>query len=173
MSRKEISKIILILKTSYPYAFKDMSKDEVESMVSLYEQHFKEYGYEILSKAIYNITSVDEYMPTIARIKKEIAKLTTPSIPRAEDEWNRVIALVHKYGSYNMNDALNEMNEYTRYIVNVVGYLRICYAESEEQIWNKKEFVEEYNTLQDKNIEMIQIGNTNYMKKLLETEVIE
>ena len=55
MNKKEIAKIIMILKTSYPYAFKEMNNVEVESMANLYEEMFKDNTYEEVSTAIKNI----------------------------------------------------------------------------------------------------------------------
>ena len=72
MNRKEISKIILILKTSYPYAFKDMGEEEITNMVELYQEMFKENTYEEVSSAIKCIVNTSEYMPTIATIKNKI-----------------------------------------------------------------------------------------------------
>ena len=167
MEQLKLSKIITQLKFAYPYYFKDMTNDEFVGMAKLYGEHLKDYDYNIIEKAIFNITSIEEYMPTIARIKKEISSMIAPSIPRAEDEWNKVLDLVHKYGSYNEEKALSEMNNYTRYIVSHIGFKNICLAEN--QTWNKKEFLGEYEELKDKNIKQIQIESKN-MKLLEEFE---
>ena len=164
MEQSKLISLITQLKLTYPYYFKDMSSEEFIGMSKLYSEHFKNYDYKLVEKAIFNITSTEEYMPSIARIKKEISNMIAPSIPRAEDEWNKVLDLVHKYGSYNEEKALSEMNNYTRYIVSHIGFKNICLAEN--QTWNKKEFLGEYEELKDKNIKQIQIESKNM--KLLE-----
>ena len=108
--------------------------------------------------------------PTVAHIKKYIAENKTKSIPQAEDEWNKVLELVGKYGSYNVEKALSEMNDYTRYIVNHVGFINICMADYDHLKWFKKDFIEDYNNLKDKQKELIQIGHkeVNVLKMLQE-----
>lgn len=76
MNKIEVTKILMILKTSYPYAFKDMNKQETESMVSLYEEMFKDDDYNVVSKAIIDIIKTSEYLPTIATIKSKIYSTT-------------------------------------------------------------------------------------------------
>lgn len=141
--------------------------------IMMWLSFFKNDTTEEFKNAISHHIKTSSKFPTIADIKKLIASKKTSDIPKAEDEWNRVIDLVHKYGSYAISKALSEMSDYTRYIVSHIGYIRICNANSDEQIWNKKAFIEEYNDLKDKNIEMLQLENTNYVQKLIEIEVIK
>ena len=170
MEQLELTNLLTELKLSYPYFFKDMSREEAIGMMKVYNEHFGVYDYAIVKKAIYNIASTEEYMPSIARIKKEIANLQMPNLPTAEDEWNKVIDLVVKYGQYHQDKAFNEMSDYTRYIVNHIGFVNICMAESEQQKWNRKEFIDEYNNLKDRAKELIQIGHkeVNVLKMLQE-----
>ena len=49
-----------------------------------------------------------------------------------------------------------------------VGYIRICNADADEQTWNKKSFVEEYNDLKDREITNLQIGNSEDLLKIIE-----
>ena len=170
MEQLQLTNILTELKLAYPYFFKEMSREEAIGMMKIYNEHFGNYDYEVLKKAIFNITSTEDYMPSIARIKKEIADLQSPQLPQAEDEWNKVLELVSKYGTYRELDALNEMKDYTRYIVKNIGFVNVCMADSEQQKWNRKEFIEEYNNLKDKQKELIQIGHkeVNVLKMLQE-----
>ena len=81
------------------------------------------------------------------------------NIPEAEEEWQEVIDAVHRWGSYRQTEALEDLKPYTAKIVGYIGYQRICMSSPEEQVWNKKEFIEEYNTLKDKEIINLQIGS--------------
>lgn len=162
-------KFVGILSGAAKLYGREIDKETMEMWLSF----FKDNPTEEFKQAMNEHIKTSKYFPTVADIKELIATKKVVDIPRAEDEWNKIIDLVHKYGSYQMNKALGEMNDYTRYIVSHVGYIRICNSDSDEQIWNKKAFIEEYNDLIDKNIEMLQLGNTNYMTKLIETEVID
>lgn len=158
MEQLQLTNILTELKISYPYFFKEMTREEAIGMMKVYDEHFRDYDYAVVKKAIFNISSKEEYMPSIARIKKEISELMTPELPKAQDEWNKVIEIVHEVGQRDLEEAYSKMNDYTRYIVKHVGYVNICMADSEQQKWNKKEFIEEYNSLKDQQREQIQIG---------------
>ena len=96
-------------------------------------------------------------MPSIAKITKTIAK-TKVNLPDAEDEWQDVLRAVRQYGSWDEKGALESLEPYTRKIVQYIGFNRICMATPEEQVWNKKEFIGEYNSLKDKVVEHTQLG---------------
>lgn len=117
MSNKEISKIILILKTSYPYAFKDMSKEETENMVNLYQTLFKAYTYEEVSKAVIDIINTSEYMPTIATIKNKIYELNHPKEESNSELWEKLLNAISN-GSYHAEEEFDKLpalvKEYVR-----------------------------------------------------------
>ena len=99
MKKVEVTKIIMVLKTSYPYAFKDMSKEEIESMVSLYEEMFKDDSYEVVSNAIVDLIKTYDYLPSIATIKNKIYDLTHDSVDNT-DLWNKLINAISRSSYY-------------------------------------------------------------------------
>ena len=143
-------------------------KELDEEVIKMWLSFFKENTIDEFKQAMNEHIKTSKYFPTIADIKELIASKEVATIPKAEDEWNKVIELVHKYGSYQMDKALEEMNDYTRYIVNYIGYIRICNADSDEQTWNKKSFISEYNELKDKEITSLQIGDGKALFRILE-----
>lgn len=158
VDEKTIKETLTLLKVTYPTALKDLDKDTALAMIKVWLNDFKDTNKEIFLQAINNIRNKSEFFPNVSQIKKEIALLQTSEIPKAEEEWQEVISAVHRYGSYREQEALNSLNEYTRKIVELIGYYRICTSTQEEQTWNKKEFIGEYNAMKDKQIENIQIG---------------
>lgn len=68
MNRKEISKFILILKTAFPYSFKDMTNEETENIVLLYQEMLGSYNYETLEKVAKEIIKTKKYLPSISEI---------------------------------------------------------------------------------------------------------
>lgn len=98
----------MILKTSYPYAFKEMNEQEVESMVSLYQEMFKEYTYEEVSKAIKNIISTNEYMPTIATIKSKIYELKHPKEESNTELWESLLTAIRN-SSYHAEEEFKKL----------------------------------------------------------------
>jgi hypothetical protein len=158
MTNKEtIIKAITLLKTNYQNSLKDYSKQEVQMMINAWLEFFKETPEQDFNKAIRNIINKYDYFPTISQIKKEIANNQTSDIPKAEDEWEEVLRMIHRYGTYRQQEALDNMKPYTAYIVNHIGYQIICL--STDNTWNRKEFIEEYNQLKEREKELIQIGS--------------
>lgn len=143
MSKEDFLKGLKTLQLAY-------NKDFTEEQTELWYEMLGQYSLKEFSEAIQELILKEEYMPSIATITKHIAKKHLKDVPDAETEWNNVIASVHGFGSYREKEALNSMNEYTAKIVRLIGYQRICMATPEEQVWNKKEFIGEYNSLIDK-----------------------
>lgn len=108
MSRKEISKIILILRTSYPYAFKDMGEEEITNMVELYEEMFKDNTYEEVSRAIKCIVNTNEYMPTIATIKTKIYELKQPKQESNSELWDSLLNAIGN-SSYHSEEEFEKL----------------------------------------------------------------
>ena len=108
MNRQEISKLILILKASYPYAFKDMTNEEVESMVSLYQEMFKECTYKEVSSAIKDIINTSEYMPTIATIKSKIYSNNHQTEASNTELWDKLLQAIRN-GSYHAEEEFEKL----------------------------------------------------------------
>lgn len=158
ITKKDIVDTITLLKITYPNSLKEFKEDELRLMIEVWLKDFSNVDKDKFNKAIQNIRSTSKFFPSVADIKQEIAKLDTKNITSAEDEWQEVLYAVRCYGSYREHDALESLKPYTAKIVKYIGYYRICTSTQEEQIWNKKEFVSEYNSLLDKEILELQQG---------------
>ena len=151
MDKEEFLQCMKLLGTAYN---KEFDEEQVEVWYSM----LHEYKVEELTKAIKELIKTETHLPTIAHITKQIAKTKVVGLPDAEEEWQEVLGAVRRYGSYREEEALKSLKPYTSRIARLVGYYRICTSTQEEQVWNKKEFIEEYNTLRDKAMENLQIG---------------
>ena len=108
MNKQEISKIILLLKTSYPYAFKDMSSEDIESMVSLYEEMFKDNTYKEVALAIKSIITTSDYMPTIATIKSKIYDMNHTEQESNTKLWESLLNAVRN-SSYHAEEEFKKL----------------------------------------------------------------
>lgn len=158
ISKKDIVDTITLLKITYPSALKDFGENELKMMIEVWYNDFKNTKREDFKRAIEEIRKTSSFFPSIADITKTLAQNQLNGLPRAENEWDRVIDSVHSFGSYREKEALNSLGDYTAKIVKLIGYQRICMATSEEQVWNKKEFIGEYNALKDHLTTNLQIG---------------
>ena len=108
MNKKEITKIILILKTAYPYAFKDMSEEDITNMVELYEEMFKENNYGEVSSAIKFLINTCDYMPSIAMIKTKIYDLTHSQQESNSELWDKLLIAIGN-GSYHSEEEFEKL----------------------------------------------------------------
>lgn len=156
MTKEDFIKCIKMLSIAY-------NKDFTEEQVEVWYSMLGEYTIEEFSKAIQDLIKTEEYLPSIAHITKAIAKQHTSNLPNAEDEWQEVLKAIRQYGYYRKEQALESLKPYTAKIVNYIGFERICMATPEEQTWNKKNFITEYNTLKDTLTENLQIGTSELL----------
>lgn len=71
MEQSSFIKIVNVLKIAYPYYFKDLDKESSQAFMQLYYTKLKKYRYEIVAKAIDNIITNNNYMPTLAEVINE------------------------------------------------------------------------------------------------------
>ena len=74
MEQSNFAKLMKVLQAAYPYYFKDLSKENSLAFVQLYYSKLKKYDYQVAAKAIDNIITTNNYMPTLAEIIKECDK---------------------------------------------------------------------------------------------------
>ena len=74
MEQLYFNKLIKALTVAYPYYFKDMDKENAILFNQLYYSKLKKYDYQVAAKAIDNIITNNNYMPTLAEIIKECDK---------------------------------------------------------------------------------------------------
>lgn len=72
MTREEVKVMLTILKTAYPNAYKNMSKESALKTVELYHNRFEGYSSDLVVQALNLYVDENEYPPTVAGIKKYI-----------------------------------------------------------------------------------------------------
>ena len=87
MIKEETIKILSILKASYPNFYKDMSKKDAETTISLYTEMFSNTEANLVATAIKELIQHQSYPPTIADIKNKIYELTNPDDLNSSDLW--------------------------------------------------------------------------------------
>ena len=150
MNKEIITKGLALLKYTYPNTFKDYSKEDTEMMIIVWLDAFNGDDPKIFEQAIKRIMKQSKWCPSIAEIKQEMALITNPILQlNADEEWEKVLLAVRKYGSYRVGEAIETLNPFTANIVKQVGFTRICLSENIQ--WEHKEFIELFNTNKKRN----------------------
>ena len=71
MDQSNLSKIFKAFKLAYPYYFKTLSEEDSTMFLQLYYSKLKEYKYEIVAKAVDNLITTSNFMPSLADVIKE------------------------------------------------------------------------------------------------------
>lgn len=74
MEQSNFANLVKTLEVAYPYYFKDLSKENAIAFMQLYYSNLKKYRYEIVTKAINNIITTHEFMPSLAEVISECDK---------------------------------------------------------------------------------------------------
>ena len=74
MKQSNLSKIFQAFKIAYPYYFKNLDEEDSKMFLQFYYSKLKKYRYEIVSKAIDNLITTHEFMPSLAEVIRECDK---------------------------------------------------------------------------------------------------
>lgn len=164
MSKQEISKIILLLKTSYSYAFKDMSSEDVESMVNLYQEMFKDNTYKEVALAIKDIINTSEYMPTIATIKNKIYELNNPQQVNNTELWEELLNAIRN-SSYHSEEEFEKLSDITKIYVGSPRQLQEMATMDSDVIHSvvKGQFLKQIELLKEKYKENVITGKKDLL----------
>ena len=141
MNKVDFVKAMKILGIAY-------NKEFTEEQVGVWYEFFKDVNIESFKTAIQRIVVKNKYLPSIAELKQEITYINNPILQlNIDEEWEQVIKVIRKYGYYRSEEALKSLNEYTRNIVQTIGWYRLCTSENIE--WERRTFKELFNNKQD------------------------
>lgn len=141
MNEKDFTQAMAILGLAY-------NKEFTPEQVSVWYEFFHDTNLDVFKQAIKRITSKEKFLPSIAQIKEEIALMQNPILQlNADEEWDKCITTIRKYGRYRKEQAMAALSEHNRNIIRQIGFERICNSENIE--WERRLFNELFNNKQD------------------------
>ena len=75
MTREEVKMMLSILRTAYPNAYRNMSRDDAMKTIEFYHNRFEGYPSDLVVQALNLYVDENEYPPTVAGIKKYITMI--------------------------------------------------------------------------------------------------
>jgi hypothetical protein len=75
MTVEEVKVLLEILRTAYPSAYRNMSRESAINTVKLYHNRFEGYPSDLVVQALNLYVDENEYPPTVAGIKKYITMI--------------------------------------------------------------------------------------------------
>lgn len=133
MTREEVLTIVAGLAAAYP---RGMS----EETLMVYCEDLRDGDAETLAKAVTHLRRTAKFLPTIAEIRAEVAKLTLPHAKPVAEAWTEAVQLMAKIGTYGALGAAG--SPYVNRALRLCGrWADIC---QEDVAWLRKRFVEIY-----------------------------
>jgi hypothetical protein len=136
------------------------NKEFDEEQATVWYDFFKDVDFEVFRQAVKRIIPKSKYIPSIAELRSEVAQITNPVLQlNVEEEWDNVIQMIRKYGSYITAEQFNELKPTTMKVVKTIGWRRLCMSENIE--FERRTFYDMFNSYQKRseNSSLIQIGS--------------
>lgn len=125
MNRKQTLQTLAILQGAYPFLYKDMSNDDLDGVVSLWEAMFAEDDPKLVAAGVKAFIATDTkgFWPSIGQIKEKMRQITDEEVPTAMEAWTNIWETVDKHrGKYL--DAFNDLPPIVRSILGSSSTIR-------------------------------------------------
>ena len=125
MTREDTIKILSVLRGAYPAFYRDITKQEAESTIALWESMFDEEPYELVGAAVKAFITADAkgFPPAIGQIKERIRQITTPEEMTEQEAWALVSKAISR-STYGSVEEFEKLPPEIRAVVHDPGQLR-------------------------------------------------
>ena len=125
MTREDTIKILSVLRGAYPAFYRDITKQEAESTIALWESMFDEEPYELVGAAVKAFISGDSkgFPPAIGQIKERIRQITTPEEMTEQEAWS-LVSKALRNGYYGAQEEFAKLPPEIQAVVHDPGQLK-------------------------------------------------
>lgn len=126
MTREEFKVLVKGMKAVYAQPTFIPDQDAFNMWFSL----MGDLPYDVCSVAIQKYMLTNKFPPTVAEIRESAATVVGGDPLTWGESWERALAAVRRYGSYNQIEAMASLDPITRKCVESIGYLELCMSEN-------------------------------------------
>lgn len=110
MNRAETLKILSVLRATFPQFYRGLGKNELDNIVSIWNEMFLDDPYEIVGAAVKTLIASDSsgYPPVIGKVKEKIRLLTMTETMTEAEAWSKVYKALQN-GSYGSVEEFNKL----------------------------------------------------------------
>ena len=125
MNREDTIKILSVLRGAYPAFYRDITKQEAESTIALWESMFDEEPYELVGAAVKAFISGDGkgFPPAIGQIKERIRQITQPEEMTEQEAW-ALVSKALRNSAYGSEEEFAKLPAEVQGVVHDPGQLR-------------------------------------------------
>lgn len=148
MNAQEFANFAAALRTYY-------SRENIlpnKQAMELWFRQLQDIPYDAAEAILSKWVATNKWSPSIADIRDGMAEIQNGGAAEDWGEgWNKAMAAIRKYGSYNEAEALDSLPPLTRETVRRLGYKSLCW--SENQIADRANFRQVYEILEKRQVE--------------------
>ena len=126
MTRKEFAKFCMALKTFYSRENLLPNNEAIE----LWYGQLQDIPFDLAEAILNKWVATNKWSPSIADIREQAAAIQHGAVPDWGEGWQQVMRAVQRYGSWDVEKAMNSFDEITRNCVENIGFLNICMSEN-------------------------------------------
>lgn len=125
MTREDTIKILSVLRGAYPAFYRDITKQEAEATIALWESMFDEEPYVVVAAAVKAFISGDGkgFPPSIGQIKERIRLITQPEEMTEQEAWSYVTKAIRN-STYGSAEEFAKLPPEVQAVVHDPGQLR-------------------------------------------------
>ena len=135
MTREDTIKILSVLRGAYPAFYRDITKQEAESTIALWESMFEEEPFELVGAAVKAFISGDSkgFPPAIGQIKDRIRLITSPQEMTEQEAWSYVSKALRN-STYGSEEEFKKLPPEVQAVVHDPGQLRQWAMSPEDEV---------------------------------------
>ena len=127
MKRDEFANFAMALRTYYP---RENLLPNNEAMELWYRQ-LQDIPFKVAEAALNKWVALNKWSPSIAEIREQSAGLKRGGeLQNWGDGWQKVLLAVRRYGMYNVEQAMESLDDLSRKCVENIGFINICRSEN-------------------------------------------
>lgn len=136
MTREETLAIMSVLKAAFPSYYRDMSRQDAEAVIGLWQTQFYEPA-QLVAMAVHTFINADRkgFPPTIGQIKDIIAKAAMPAeLAMTEQEAWALINKATRNAAYNAEEEFYKLSPLLQRLVGTPSQLRAWALMDEDKV---------------------------------------
>lgn len=157
MTTEETRNILSIIRSNYPNSFTNMSREQSEVMLELWQGAFEKVPYEVVSRAVQDIIYHDtrDFAPNIGQVNRKIKEMLMPdAMDAAMAAWREALEAARSCWFEESADTFAKLPERTQRVLGLDGFRQLAMNTPEQnQIYEKQRFEKSYIQLYESDAE--------------------
>lgn len=164
MNKQETIQLLTLIQSFYENMI-PKNQDAQKMYIELWHDSLCEISFIDAQMALKEHLKESVYVPKIADIYQRVMSKRMPAFPDPVAEWNTVLIACQRFGYTRANEAMESFQPYTKKVVEAFGgFRKICMAECDQEMADRKHFVDMYNRLIEREIKSFKQGGAGILQ---------